>query len=94
VLDFHLPDGDADALLQAIRLLAPELPTVVMSGCDDQDVVTQTLRNGGDDFVSKTHIVDSDELWQRVTRTVMRHRQQRMRRRMSGTPPAAPLARC
>lgn len=83
LIDYHLPDGDADALLQVLRRVAPETPAIVLSGCSEQQIVTQTLRNGGADFISKNAIMGCDELWERVVRAVHVRQQNRLKRRLA-----------
>ena len=53
LLDLSLPDSLGIDTFRTIHGLAPQLPIVVLTGIDDQNVAIQTLQEGGQDFVVK-----------------------------------------
>ena len=80
VLDFKLPDYEADELLPILTKSPNNCPVVVVSSSRDQEVVIRSMRNGGMDFVPKTVAIDSDNLWRRIAGAIERHRRHRMKR--------------
>lgn len=72
VIDYHVPDGRADEMLQVMQLIAPETPAIVISGSSDQGVARQALRNGAADFVNKSGTM-TGELASRINRVVTLH---------------------
>ena len=53
LLDLGLPDSSGLETLHRIRQLAPQLPVVVLSGLDDQDLAIRAVRAGAQDFLTK-----------------------------------------
>ena len=53
LLDLSLPDSHGMETFRTIRRLAPELPVVILTGCDDQELGFQTIREGGQDYLVK-----------------------------------------
>ena len=54
LLDLGLPDSQGLAALSLIRALAPAVPVVVLSGTDDEQLATQAVREGAQDYLVKT----------------------------------------
>lgn len=75
VLDFNLPDYRADKLLVRARPLLRKCPALVVSSSQSQEVVIETIRHGGVDFVPKQSAMRGDCLWERVTLAIQRHAQ-------------------
>lgn len=53
VTDIKMPGMDGLALLDAIRQLRPDTPTLVISGHGEHDLTVQALRGGAYDFIQK-----------------------------------------
>ena len=51
--DLGLPDSQGLATFRAIRQAFPDVPTVVLSGLDDESVALQALREGAHDYLVK-----------------------------------------
>ncbi|HEY6541883.1 MAG TPA: hybrid sensor histidine kinase/response regulator [Ktedonobacteraceae bacterium] len=53
VSDIKMPGMDGLELLAKIQELRPEIPTLLITGHADQDLITQALRGGAYDFIQK-----------------------------------------
>jgi two-component system, NarL family, sensor histidine kinase UhpB len=53
LLDLHLPDSVGVAGVKALRVHAPEVPIVVLTGLQDHDVAFECIVAGAQDFLSK-----------------------------------------
>ena len=53
LLDLSLPDSHGMDTFRTIRSLAPQLPVVILTGRDDQELGFQTIHEGGQDFLVK-----------------------------------------
>ena len=53
LLDLALPDSQGIETLSAVREAAPGVPVVVLTGLDDEKVVTESLRRGAQDYLVK-----------------------------------------
>jgi signal transduction histidine kinase len=53
VSDIKMPGMDGLELLTKIQLLRPEIPTLLITGHSDQELITQALRAGAYDFIQK-----------------------------------------
>ena len=53
LLDLSLPDSQGMDTFRTIRSLAPQLPVVILTGLDDQELAFQTIHEGGQDFLVK-----------------------------------------
>lgn len=60
ILDWHLPDGSADDLLQSVRDQHPHLPIVVLTGSDDVRLAEVVLKEGAQDYLVKDELGDND----------------------------------
>ncbi|MHB8836967.1 MAG: response regulator [Candidatus Methylomirabilia bacterium] len=56
LLDLGLPDSQGLATLSAFRTAAPRLPTVVLTGLDDDQAGTAAVRAGAQDYLVKGNI--------------------------------------
>ncbi|HET7360989.1 MAG TPA: sigma-54 dependent transcriptional regulator [Salinimicrobium sp.] len=51
--DIKMPKMDGVEVLQAVKKIKPEIPTVMISGHGDLDTAVQTMRMGAFDYISK-----------------------------------------
>ena len=56
LLDLGLPDARGLEALRRARAAAPRVPLVVLTGCDDELIADQALREGAQDFLVKGQI--------------------------------------
>ncbi|HLE84012.1 MAG TPA: response regulator, partial [Thermoanaerobaculia bacterium] len=56
LLDLGLPDSQGLATFERLRLEAPDVPVVVISGLDDDEVALAAVRSGGQDYLVKGQI--------------------------------------
>jgi len=56
VLDLDLPDRNGLDLLKDIRLAAPQVPVLILSGQPERDYGVQALKGGAAGFVAKTEL--------------------------------------
>ncbi|MGA9543230.1 MAG: response regulator, partial [Candidatus Sulfotelmatobacter sp.] len=56
LLDLGLPDARGMEALRRARAAAPRIPLVVLTGCDDELIADQALREGAQDFLVKGQI--------------------------------------
>jgi two-component system response regulator AtoC len=56
VLDVQLPDIDGTKLLRQIRLVAPEMPVILLTGQASTDLALDSIRDGAFDFVDKVQL--------------------------------------
>ena len=69
LLDLSLPDSQGLDTFRTIRGLAPQLPIVILTGLDDQELAFQTLHEGGQDFLVKGQA--SPQLLEKIIRYAM-----------------------
>jgi diguanylate cyclase (GGDEF)-like protein len=55
LLDLSLPDATGLEGLKAVRARAPQVPIVVLSGEDNEDVAVQAVHEGAQDYLVKRH---------------------------------------
>lgn len=58
ILDLTLPDGNGVEVIQAARDCQPDLPLIVFTGRQEQELVLQSLSLGAVGFIPKTHYND------------------------------------
>lgn len=56
LLDLGLPDGDGIETVRRVRRLAPEVPLIVLTGRDDDDMVAEAMLEGAQDYLVKGQI--------------------------------------
>jgi diguanylate cyclase (GGDEF)-like protein/PAS domain S-box-containing protein len=54
ILDLSLPDSQGLDTFRAIHEHVPQVPIVILTGLDDQELALQTLHEGGQDFLVKS----------------------------------------
>lgn len=55
LLDMTLPDSVGPSACEKLRLAAPELPVLVLTGIDDEEIALESLNQGAQDFLVKGH---------------------------------------
>jgi len=55
ILDLSLPGSEGMGTLSEVSALVPELPIVVLTGSDDDELAMQSVRTGAQDFLVKEH---------------------------------------
>jgi signal transduction histidine kinase len=56
LLDLGLPDAQGLDAIKRIRAVAPDIPLVVLTGMDDDQLAAQSLREGAQDYLIKGQI--------------------------------------
>jgi diguanylate cyclase (GGDEF)-like protein len=56
LLDLGLPDADGSEVVREMRAVAPDIPIVVLTGLDDDDVGAESLRSGAQDYLVKGEV--------------------------------------
>ncbi|NJN88649.1 MAG: response regulator [Leptolyngbyaceae cyanobacterium SL_7_1] len=56
LLDLHLPDSRGLATLDEFHAAIPDLPVVVLTGFDDEDVAIEALARGAQDYLVKDQV--------------------------------------
>jgi sigma-B regulation protein RsbU (phosphoserine phosphatase) len=56
LLDLSLPDSKGLETLAAVRACAPQLPVVVLTGADNEQLAIEALQSGAQDYLVKTEI--------------------------------------
>ncbi|MEM7032530.1 MAG: response regulator [Chloroflexota bacterium] len=60
LLDLFLPDGQGLETLSQIYQLAPDIPIVVLTGDDDEQIALTAVKTGVQDYLIKNHIANED----------------------------------
>ncbi|MGH9520358.1 MAG: response regulator, partial [Terriglobales bacterium] len=68
LLDLGLPDGSGLEVLAAVRERAPELPVIVLTGNEDEQLPVQAVQQGAQDYLTKDQIAAYPPLLQRSIR--------------------------
>ena len=56
LLDFMLPDSEGLATFSTVRLQAPDVPVVALTGVSDEGVAVEAVRQGALDFLVKGQV--------------------------------------
>jgi DNA-binding NtrC family response regulator len=70
VIDWRLPDGNADQLIPIVKKTQPDTPVIVVTGMRDFDTAVTALRSGAYDFLLKP--INPDVLRSVLSRLVER----------------------
>lgn len=62
LLDLCLPDGQGVALVKQIKALVPNVPVVVLTGIQDQNVAIAALQEGAQDYLVKSDTFSPERL--------------------------------
>jgi two-component system sensor histidine kinase/response regulator len=71
VTDIKMPGMDGLALLQEIRNRRPDVPTLIITGHGDNDLVVHAMRGGARDFIPKP--IDRDYFVAALYRAIREH---------------------
>jgi len=74
LLDLSLPDAQGLDGLQKIRAVQSDLPVVVLTGLNDQDLALQAVKAGAQDYLVKGHTELSDFVTRALLYAIERHR--------------------
>jgi signal transduction histidine kinase len=75
LLDLGLPDSQGLATLRETRKVAPEVPVVILTGLNDEELAVRALKEGAQDYLLKGQIA-SNSLVQSMRYAIERHRLQ------------------
>jgi diguanylate cyclase (GGDEF)-like protein/PAS domain S-box-containing protein len=56
IADLSLPDSQGLETLDRLLLAAPRVPILVLSGLDDEDIASQVVQHGAQDYLPKNHL--------------------------------------
>jgi diguanylate cyclase (GGDEF)-like protein len=73
LLDLTLPDADGLQSLLAVRSAAPDVPVVVLTGIDDEEMAVRAVQEGAQDYLVKRR-VDLDGLGRAIRYAIERKR--------------------
>ncbi len=73
LLDLNLPDSEGTGTFERTLAFAPDVPIVVLSGVDDEELALSTVRGGAQDYLVKDQ-VGPDLLLKSIRYAVERHR--------------------
>jgi len=73
ILDLSLPDSEGVQTVLQARGQAPEVPTVVLTGIDDEAVAIQAVQEGAQDYLVKSRI-DTGAMVRSIRYAIQRHR--------------------
>lgn len=73
LLDLSLPDGEGLDTLRQVHSVAPNLPVIVLTGLDDEDIAIAAVREGAQDYLIKGKF-DEPLLARAIRYALERHR--------------------
>jgi pilus assembly protein CpaE len=74
LLDLSLPDSDGIETLTTIRIHAPQIPVLVLTGSDNEALANAALQHGAQDYIVKGQF-DGNSLSRALRYAVTRHKQ-------------------
>ncbi len=90
LLDLTLPDSSGVDGVRRLRAAAPDIPVVVLSGLNDQQIAVAAVQAGAQDYLNKDE-VDSDKLSRAMRYAVERQRTERRLVRLALSDPLTGL---
>lgn len=81
IVDFNLSDFRAIEVMQKLADMRINIPVVVVSCSNEQQVVIESMRHGCVDFLPKEEAVLGDYLWKRVSQAIQTHSERNKERR-------------
>ena len=73
LLDLSLPDSTGMDTVIRVRAEAPDVPIVVLTGLEDEQVAIQAVKHGAQDFLFKNR-VDAESLVRSIRYAIQRHK--------------------
>jgi DNA-binding response OmpR family regulator len=73
LLDLVLPDSQGWETFRSVRLHAPQVPIIVLTGLDDESVASEAAQEGAQDYLIKGQF-DGPTLVRSIHRALARHR--------------------
>jgi DNA-binding response OmpR family regulator len=73
VLDLVLPNGEGIELVRRIKELAPDVPLLIVTATDDEELALGAIREGAQDYLVKGQF-DGPQLWRVIHRAIERNR--------------------
>jgi two-component system cell cycle response regulator len=73
LLDLVLPNGEGVELVRRVKGLAPQVPVVIITATDDEELAVGTIREGAQDYLVKGQFEDR-QLWRTVRRAIERQK--------------------
>jgi PAS domain S-box-containing protein len=90
LLDLVLPDADDLQALKAMLAVAPQVPIVVLSSHEDDEMAMEAVREGAQDYLVKG-TVGSDQLARAIHFAMQRRRMERLEEPPPPAPPVQPV---
>ena len=56
LLDLSLPDSHGMATFSQVHRRAPQVPVIVLSGLNDEEIAIQAVREGAQDYLTKSEV--------------------------------------
>ncbi|MFA5101246.1 MAG: ATP-binding protein [Candidatus Omnitrophota bacterium] len=56
ILDLTLPDSEGFPTFFSVRSVVPDVPIIILTGVDDEEMAVQAVREGAQDYLVKSHI--------------------------------------
>jgi DNA-binding NtrC family response regulator len=72
LLDLGLPDSQGLGTFHKLRKVSSEIPVIILTGNDDQEVAVAAVREGAQDFLFKGQLVGSSQITRAVRYAVER----------------------
>lgn len=73
LLDLNLPDSEGLATFERAKAFAPDLPILVLTSMDDEEIAMRTVQGGAQDYLVKGR-VDENVLIRAIRYAIERHR--------------------
>ena len=83
VLDLTLPDSEGFSTFFSVRSVVPDVPIIILTGVDDEELAIQAVREGAQDYLVKSHI-DMHLFLRAMQYAIERHRIEEALRRATG----------
>ena len=74
LLDLSLPDSTGLATVQRMRLAAPDVPIIVLTGQDDHQLAEEALQAGAQDYLVKGQLFQQDALGRAIRHALVRQK--------------------
>ncbi len=72
LLDLMLPDSQGIDTFYSVHAEAPDVPIVILSGLEDEELIVQAVKEGAQDYIVKSHM-DTNVVVQAMLYAIKRH---------------------